>query len=86
MADEKKTRISVNIYGKTYPIVGSEKSGHVQQVASIVDEKMRQLRDRNPALDTASVAILTAVNMTNDYIKLQQDYEQLEEQLKKEKD
>ena len=83
MADDKKTRLAVDIYGQTYKMVGSETSSHMRLVASMVDDKMREISSRNPTLDTTKIAVLTAVNSVHDYLKLKEQVEQMDEQLKK---
>lgn len=83
LADEQKTRLAVDIYGQTYTIVGSETSSHVRLVASMVDERMREISSRNPYLDSSKIAVLTAVNSVHDYLKLRERIEQLEEELNK---
>lgn len=83
---QKRTKTTVDIYGQQYSIVGSESTSHIRMVASIVDEKMREISVKNPYLDINKLAVLTAVNVVNDYLKLKEDYENLEEQVKKEKD
>ncbi len=52
-------------------------------VASMVDDKMREISSRNPTLDTTKIAVLTAVNSVHDYLKLKEQVEQMDEQLKK---
>lgn len=83
MADEQKTRVAVDIYGQTYTIVGSETSNHVKLVASMVNERMREISSRNPYLDSSKIAVLTAVNSVHDYLKLKERIELLEEELNK---
>ncbi|MCG7346431.1 cell division protein ZapA [Sporosarcina sp. ACRSL] len=83
MTDEQKTRVAVDIYGQTYTIVGSETSSHVRLVASMVDERMREISSRNPYLDSSKIAVLTAVNSVHDYLKLKERIELLEEELNK---
>lgn len=86
MSQSDKTRITVDIYGKTYKIIGKENLHHVKLVASLVDEKMREIHDVNKSLDTSRLAVLTAVNTMNDYMKLQKKYEELEQTLKQKED
>ena len=86
LAEQEKNRISVDIYGQTYKIVGTESTGHMRLVASIVDDKMREISAHNPTLDNTRLAVLTAVNTVHEYLKLKQQVEALEEQLKKLKD
>jgi len=83
LSEQHKIRISVDIYGQTYKMVGSESSGHMRLVASMVDDKMREIHSLNPSLDSAKLAVLTAVNTVNDHVKLKEQMEQLEEEIKR---
>lgn len=83
MAEQEKNRISVEIYGHTYKMVGTESTGHMRLVASIVDDKMREISAHNPALDSSKLAVLTAVNSVHELLQLKEQVEQLEDQLKK---
>ncbi|KMJ56982.1 cell division protein ZapA [Bacillus sp. LL01] len=80
---EHKTRTTVDIYGQQYSIVGTESISHIRLVASIVDEKMREINGKNSNLDISKLAVLTAVNVVHDYIKLKDEYDMLEKELKK---
>ncbi|GAC90725.1 Z ring-associated protein ZapA [Anoxybacillus thermarum] len=86
LAEQKKTRITVDIYGQQYSIVGTESSSHIRLVASIVDDKMREISAKNPTLDTSKLAVLTAVNIVHEYIELKDEYERLLRKMNKEKD
>lgn len=86
LSESQKTRTSVDIYGQQYIIIGTESQGHVRLVASMVDDKMREISSKNPYLDSSKLAVLTAVNAVNDYIKLKDRLELLENELKREKD
>ena len=72
MADEQKTRISVDIYGQTHKMIGTESSTHMRLVASMVDDRMREISSRNPNLDITKIAVLTAINSVHDYVKLKE--------------
>lgn len=82
LADTEKKRTTVDIYGQQYVIMGTESVSHVRLVAAMVDEKMRQISAKNPSLDTTKLAVLTAVNAVNDFLKVKDHLEQLEQQLK----
>lgn len=86
LSEQEKTRISVDIYGQNYKMVGSEPSGHMRLVASMVDDKMREISSHNSQLDISKLAVLTAVNAVHDYIKVKEQLELLEEELKRLKD
>jgi len=79
----EKTRITVEIYGNQYIIVGSESASHIRHVASLVDEKMREIHSKNPSLDTTKLAVLTAINAVNDYVKIKERLEELEKEVHK---
>jgi cell division protein ZapA len=75
-------KISVEIYGQQYSVVGDESTSHMRMVAAIVDDKMREINAKNPSLDINRLAVLTAVNVVHDYIKLKEETERLKERIK----
>ncbi len=83
LAEQEKNRISVEIYGRTYKMVGTESTGHMRLVASIVDDKMRQISAHNPTLDSSRLAVLTAVNSVHELLQLKAQVEALEEEVKR---
>jgi cell division protein ZapA len=85
MSEQKKTRTTVDIYGQQYSILGSESTSYIRLVASVVDDKMREISDKNPKLDSSKLAVLTAVNVVHDYLKLKDELESLQEKIKSEK-
>ncbi|ABO67968.1 MULTISPECIES: cell division protein ZapA [Geobacillus] len=85
MTDEPKTRVSVRIYGQDYTIVGTESPAHIRLVAAFVDDKMHEFSERNPVLDVPKLAVLTAVNIANEYLKLKEEYDRLAAKLRREK-
>lgn len=86
MSEQPKNRISVDIYGQTYTMLGTESTSHMRLVASTVDNTMREIKQANPSLDSTKLAVLTAVNSVNDSLKLKEQLVLLEEELKKLKD
>ncbi|MCD6167367.1 cell division protein ZapA [bacterium] len=65
---EKKT-LRVNIYGTEYPIRGAADIEYIQKVASFVDSKMRQIDQRASAKSALKVAILAALNITDELFR-----------------
>jgi cell division protein ZapA len=86
LSSKQKNKITVDIYGQQYVILGTENPGHIRLVASLVDDKMREINSKNPGLDVNKLAVLTAVNAVNDYIKMKDELEQLKNELEKVKD
>ncbi|WML45603.1 cell division protein ZapA [Neobacillus sp. PS3-40] len=86
MSNPQKNRTTVEIYGQQYVILGKESLSHIRLVASLVDDKMREISSKNPSLSVNKLAVLTAVNAVNDYIMIKEQLERLQNELKKEKD
>jgi cell division protein ZapA len=86
LSNSQKTRTTVEIYGQQYVILGTESLSHIRLVASLVDDKMREISSKNPSLNVNKLAVLTAVNAVNDYIKMKDQLEKLQDELKREKD
>ncbi|WP_430735740.1 cell division protein ZapA [Metabacillus halosaccharovorans] len=81
LSKRPKSKTTVDIYGQQFSIIGSESTSHVRAVAAMVDDKMREINSKNPSLDINKLAVLTAVNVVHDYLKLKEEYEKLEKQL-----
>ncbi|KAA1039962.1 cell division protein ZapA [Macrococcus equipercicus] len=74
---EFKNRITVSIYDQHYTIIGEDEPSHIRYVAGLVDSRIREISRYNSGLDTSRKAVLTAVNIMDDYVKLQEKYEEL---------
>lgn len=72
---EYKNRIAVDIYDQQYTLVGEENPEHMRYVARLVDEKIREIGVKSAGLDTTRKAVLAAVNVMDDYVKLQEKYD-----------
>jgi cell division protein ZapA len=74
---EQKHKVMVEIFGENYPLKGSAEPERIMRVAAHLDGRMRQTAGAYPRLTTAKVAILTALNITDEYLRLQKDYQEL---------
>lgn len=74
---ESKQRVAVKIYGEEYIVKGSAAREYIMMLASYVDQRMRLIEQRNPRLSPAKVAVLTALNLADELMKLQEDYDNL---------
>lgn len=61
--------IEVTIFGRTYHLRGAEDGEYLQELAGIVDGKMREVADATGTADTLKVAILASLNLADDYLK-----------------
>lgn len=77
MADKERKRVTVEIHNRPYTMMGTESPSHMRLVASLVNQKMQEIQEHNESLDTTKLAVLTAVNTMNDYLKLKEDYASL---------
>ncbi len=85
-AENDKQRTTVTIYGQQYTIKGDESPEHVTSVAEHLDQKMKEFKQYNPYLDTTRLAVLTALNVVDEYMKLQEKIDQYEKKERNEKD
>lgn len=81
----ERNKVTVTINKRTYTIVGKESREHVELIARLVDEKMMEIYDSNKHLDSTKLAVLTAINTMNEYLKLKKEYEELLTLLEEEK-
>jgi len=80
VTEKEKKKTTVSIYGQQYTIVGYETPSHVKDVANTVDQKMREIKKLNPYLDTTRLAVLAAVNIVDDYVKLKEQFSKQKEE------
>jgi len=72
-----KNRLTVEIFGQQYRLSGRASVNHIRMVAGFVNDKMKEIANGNQRLDTARIAVLTAVNIADEYFRLRQEYEEL---------
>src|SRR5699024_7250677 len=75
--DNKKNRVTVQINKREYTIIGAETKDHVEKIAQMVDDKMQDMKQGNKHLDATKLAVLTALNTMNEYVKLKEEYDEL---------
>ena len=69
----------VNIYGREYAIRGEGDGNYIADIAHYVDMKMREMTDNMAMASTAKVAILAALNITDELYQKEQQLRELEE-------
>ena len=62
--------VKVTIYGTDYPVKGEADSEYIQDVAAYVDGKMKEVADSLSVKSTTKVAILAALNITDELFNL----------------
>ncbi len=70
----EKTRTVVSIGGKEYAMAGEESEEYIHRVAMFVDKKINELKANYINLSTNELAILTAVNIADELIKMKYEH------------
>lgn len=65
----EKNKVKVIIANTEYTLVTEEAPEYVQRVAILVDRKISEITTSNPHLSTAMSAMLTAINLADDFLK-----------------
>ena len=77
----EKKKIKVFIGGTEYTLVTSECEEYVQKVAIRVDRKLKEIKRESPQLTNAMAALLAAINLSDEYIKLEDSMDNLRKQI-----
>lgn len=77
-----QTKITVDILGEHYPIKGDLEPERIIRVAAWLNERMKKVAQSNSRLSHHQVAVMAAMNLADDYLKLEADYEELMKMVK----
>jgi cell division protein ZapA len=75
-----KNKILIRICGKEYAVVGQESDEYMQRVSLYIDKKMNEITKSNTKLSTAQAAVLTSINVADDYFKTLEAYNTVEDE------
>lgn len=64
---EDTNKVTVKIYGQEYTIAGDTPREHIMKVADYVNTKMHEIARALPGGSVSSLAVLSAVNVADDY-------------------
>ncbi len=76
-----KNRVVVKLLGQEYRLVSDEPREYMQRVSNYVDDKMVEIAEGNKKLSTAMIAVLTSLNIADDYFKLVSERDELEKRV-----
>ena len=74
---QERERIQISLLGETFTIKGETNQEEMVRAGQFLNEQLVDLKMRCPALSQKHLAILAAVNMTVDLLRLKKDYEDL---------
>lgn len=77
----QKNKVLVKINGQEYPIVGAEPKEYLLKVGSFVDDNMEAVAKANKKLSTSMIAVLTCINITDQFLKMKNNFEELKKEM-----
>lgn len=66
MDGDRAGATEVEIYGAVYRVHGRDDSGYLQELAALVDARMREISERVRTVDSVKIAILAALNIADE--------------------
>jgi cell division protein ZapA len=76
-----RNKVGVRISGKEYTLVGEESERYILNLAYFVDKKISEMLKLNPMLSTSMAAVLTSVNVADEYLKLAKQESEISQKL-----
>jgi cell division protein ZapA len=73
--------VPITVFGETYTVRAEEDGSYIEQVARFVDTKMRTLSESTGTSDPLKVAVLAALNIADEYFKLEERHKEAEAEL-----
>lgn len=69
--------VSIKINGMEYNLKGREDNRYMLEIAAFVDGKFKEISANNNKLGTSDLAVLSAINITDEYFKLGLELDEL---------
>ncbi len=69
MAKKITTSAEIEVFGAVYPVRGDKDPEYLQELASLVDGKMREIARQVQTVDTGKIAVLTALNLADELVQ-----------------
>ncbi|MBE7042953.1 MAG: cell division protein ZapA [Ruminococcaceae bacterium] len=76
----EKQKLEVRICGRDYTLVSEESPEYIHRVAFYVDQKMREVEQANPRLSISMAAVLTSLNIGDEFLKGREETSRLKEE------
>lgn len=75
--------MELRIAGKDYTVVGTEPEEYIQRVGHYIDRKMSEIIKSSSNLSTSMAAVLTAINIGDEFLQCRENELSLKKELKK---
>ncbi len=70
--------VKIDIYDQSYNVNSGENEEYVKELAAYVDAKMREIAEATRMVDSLKVAVLAALNITDELLALRRRQQELE--------
>ncbi len=77
------TKIQVEIYGQSYQIRAGADPDYIKNIARYVDLKMREIGSSAPTVDSLKIAVLAALNITDELFQLKLHQQDVDREFEK---
>jgi len=82
MESTEPQKVKVQIFNESYTIVVSDGDvEHVQELAAVVDKRMREIVSGGRTIDSRKVAILAALHIAEELYRMKAEHEKLDRKL-----
>jgi len=79
MSDPQSGTVQVTIYDREYSLRTSGDPARLQQLCVDLDRRMREVAKSSGAVDTLKVAILAAISLGDDLLRVQEQLKKMDE-------
>ena len=69
MAKKSSVSTEIEVFGVVYPVRGDKDPEYLQELAALVDGKMREISRQVQTVDTGKIAVLTALNLADELVQ-----------------
>ncbi len=76
--------VKMEIFSRSYILRGDKPVTHLRRVAREVDYRMKEVSEMAPNMDVTRVAVLTALNLAEEYLEIQERYDRVVKMLEEE--
>lgn len=77
-----KNRFQIRILGQDFSVTSDDGEDHVTRVVALVNDRIEKIGSRSPKMPALHIAILAALNVADEYVKLEEISEKFSISLK----
>ena len=74
---QEVNKVVARIFGEDFCIKGDLAEEDIKKIAELVDYKMTEIFEKHPTLSSQKIAVLAALNIAEEYLRLEKDHKEL---------